>query len=719
MIEDFPTCYRILELEPGATLEEVKRSYRDLVKVWHPDRFPNDPKLQKKGEEKLKQINLAYDRICKGNFERSRESSPPAATSAQQPGKNAHASSGTGTSNNQSSSPREEPPRSQRSNPSSTAPAEQNGGRRFIQIAAAVAVIFIVKAIFFADGDLSKQTRGYSPHPTTQPPVLLEAFVPANPAQRLKPDGNPGLALSAVPPSARTPILEMVESPSIGVAGGSNTVAPAKTPEQPSAKFNRSIAGYFSVGSTKDEVLAVQGTPSRFTDTTFSYGSSDIIFGNGKVVSWTQYSMNPLRAKLLPTTRVGAIEFFTVGSTKDEVLAVQGTPSKFTDTTFSYGSSDVIFGNGKVVSWTQYSMNPLTAKLLPTNRVGAIEFFTVGSTKDEVLAAQGTPSKFTDTTFSYGSSDVIFGNGKVVSWTQYSMNPLKAKLLPTTRVGAIEYFTVGSTKDEVIAAQGTPSKFTDTTFSYGSSDVIFGNGKVVSWTQYSMNPLKAKLLPTTRVEPQLPVKPEGNLPLSKLGATSSRILYPWKTYVKFTIFGIGELPTDRPPLNQISSWDQNWKNNYGGFDDPNPANRIANRTAGEFRPKAFVPKLNSFYVALPYNDLETNGKQKAEASRVIPWFVRFPPESGKSACKSVWLQIFCNGRSCYAQWEAHGPSVTDDWDFVFGTKPPKTSQSGSAGIGVSPAIRDYLSLKSGDKVHWRFLETTQVPAGPWGKYGHN
>ena len=589
MIEDFPTCYRILELEPGATLEEVKRSYRDLVKVWHPDRFPNDPKLQKKGEEKLKQINLAYDRICKGNFERSRESSPPAATSAQQPGKNAHASSGTGTSNNQSSSPREEPPRSQRSNPSSTAPAEQNGGRRFIQIAAAVAVIFIVKAIFFADGDLSKQTRGYSPHPTTQPPVLLEAFVPANPAQRLKPDGNPGLALSAVPPSARTPILEMVESPSIGVAGGSNTVAPAKTPEQPSAKFNRSIAGYFSVGSTKDEVLAVQGTPSRFTDTTFSYGSSDIIFGNGKVVSWTQYSMNPLRAKLLPTTRVGAIE----------------------------------------------------------------------------------------------------------------------------------YFTVGSTKDEVIAAQGTPSKFTDTTFSYGSSDVIFGNGKVVSWTQYSMNPLKAKLLPTTRVEPQLPVKPEGNLPLSKLGATSSRILYPWKTYVKFTIFGIGELPTDRPPLNQISSWDQNWKNNYGGFDDPNPANRIANRTAGEFRPKAFVPKLNSFYVALPYNDLETNGKQKAEASRVIPWFVRFPPESGKSACKSVWLQIFCNGRSCYAQWEAHGPSVTDDWDFVFGTKPPKTSQSGSAGIGVSPAIRDYLSLKSGDKVHWRFLETTQVPAGPWGKYGHN
>jgi NADH-quinone oxidoreductase subunit L len=44
----------------------VKRSYRELVKVWHPDRFGGDPKLQHKAQEKLKQINYAYERICKG-----------------------------------------------------------------------------------------------------------------------------------------------------------------------------------------------------------------------------------------------------------------------------------------------------------------------------------------------------------------------------------------------------------------------------------------------------------------------------------------------------------------------------------------------------------------------------------------------------------------------------------------------------------------------------
>ena len=66
VLNDLQDCYRVLELEPGATLEDVKRSYRELVKVWHPDRFAGDPKLQRKAEEKLKQINFAYEWISKG-----------------------------------------------------------------------------------------------------------------------------------------------------------------------------------------------------------------------------------------------------------------------------------------------------------------------------------------------------------------------------------------------------------------------------------------------------------------------------------------------------------------------------------------------------------------------------------------------------------------------------------------------------------------------------
>ena len=40
---------------------DAKRSYRELVKVWHPDRFGHDTDLLNRAQEKLKQINLAYE----------------------------------------------------------------------------------------------------------------------------------------------------------------------------------------------------------------------------------------------------------------------------------------------------------------------------------------------------------------------------------------------------------------------------------------------------------------------------------------------------------------------------------------------------------------------------------------------------------------------------------------------------------------------------------
>lgn len=58
---DLQRCYRTLEVEPSATFADVKRSYRTLVRVWHPDRFAHEPALEQKAQEKLKQINLAFE----------------------------------------------------------------------------------------------------------------------------------------------------------------------------------------------------------------------------------------------------------------------------------------------------------------------------------------------------------------------------------------------------------------------------------------------------------------------------------------------------------------------------------------------------------------------------------------------------------------------------------------------------------------------------------
>ena len=53
-------CYSILGVKKGVSLDELKQTYRDMVKAWHPDRYREDPAFQIKAENKLKEINIAY-----------------------------------------------------------------------------------------------------------------------------------------------------------------------------------------------------------------------------------------------------------------------------------------------------------------------------------------------------------------------------------------------------------------------------------------------------------------------------------------------------------------------------------------------------------------------------------------------------------------------------------------------------------------------------------
>lgn len=227
----------------------------------------------------------------------------------------------------------------------------------------------------------------------------------------------------------------------------------------------------------------------------------------------------------------------------------------------------------------------------------------------------------------------------------------------------------------------------------------------------------------TRLEAQAPPRsaqlPRVVIPTTRVpSAGGASRAYPWHRHITATIFWIGEEPSSRNPTpNSKSSWDQAWQENFGGFDDPSPERRIASHARAEFRPRDFVPKLNPFYVALPYNDVEGWGRHKPEAARIIPWFASRQPKPGETVLKGRWLQIYHQGRSCFAQWEDCGPWVTDDWEYVFGNRPPKNRRNGGAGIDISPAIRDYLGLQSGEKCHWRFVDAAQVPPGPWKKYG--
>ena len=52
--------YRILELEYGSDFASIKKSYKRLLKKYHPDLFQNKPEKLKSAQEVTRQINEAY-----------------------------------------------------------------------------------------------------------------------------------------------------------------------------------------------------------------------------------------------------------------------------------------------------------------------------------------------------------------------------------------------------------------------------------------------------------------------------------------------------------------------------------------------------------------------------------------------------------------------------------------------------------------------------------
>jgi len=71
---DLGWAYDVLGVKPGVSDRELKAAHRDLAKVWHPDRFLHDPRLQEKAQEKLKEINEAYKQLISRN---TRRHTPP------------------------------------------------------------------------------------------------------------------------------------------------------------------------------------------------------------------------------------------------------------------------------------------------------------------------------------------------------------------------------------------------------------------------------------------------------------------------------------------------------------------------------------------------------------------------------------------------------------------------------------------------------------------
>ena len=55
--------YANLELEPGATLDDVKKAYRELMRKYHPDKFLGDPEKHRAATELAQSLTEAYQKL--------------------------------------------------------------------------------------------------------------------------------------------------------------------------------------------------------------------------------------------------------------------------------------------------------------------------------------------------------------------------------------------------------------------------------------------------------------------------------------------------------------------------------------------------------------------------------------------------------------------------------------------------------------------------------
>ena len=264
----------------------------------------------------------------------------------------------------------------------------------------------------------------------------------------------------------------------------------------------------------QEDVLRVQGTPDEITQyralgkVIWSYGYSNVTFSlpDERVIEWAD-NANNLKVKLQPKSGQSATPgYFTLGSSQDDVLHAQGTPDEITQyralgkVIWSYGYSNVTFSlpDERVIEWAD-NANNLKVKLQPKSGQSATPgYFTLGSSQDDVLHAQGTPDEITQyralgkVIWSYGYSNVTFSlpDERVIEWAD-NANNLKVKLQPKSGQSATPgYFTLGSSQDDVLHAQGTPDEITQyralgkVIWSYGYSNVTFSlpDERVIEWS---------------------------------------------------------------------------------------------------------------------------------------------------------------------------------------------------------------------------------------------
>ena len=334
-----------LELEPGATNEEIKEAFHALAKAWRPNLFPQQLKAQV--EEKREAIDAAYSLLL-GSMERPQPT--PGAEGElplKQQGKEQELAEIAD---------------------SSTEPAPRSGAKWHgmlpqrvwtVPMPIALGCGLIVSALVTGWLLLGPLDAALESNPATARVVdECNASVRSGVAQlknRIRDEA--GLIVhfgSSRAPVAAPPPVQQTEQTEPAVP------KPARRKTAETHPDVRDVLPYITAGLSKSEVISVQGKPAEETENMLVYGKSEFYFRNDQLVGWKIDPASPVRVKLWPDASVDPdLDSFGVGSTKNEVIVVEGTPTFFSENTFGYRGSEVYFKNNRVVGWKNDPWRPL------------------------------------------------------------------------------------------------------------------------------------------------------------------------------------------------------------------------------------------------------------------------------------------------------------------------------------------------------------------------
>ncbi len=359
-----PRCdaEQILGVETNATEKEVRSAFRLLAKAWNPENFKDDQKLKEAAESKLKDVNTAFYFLTATSSERCLDERPCYVSQGKAAeGQSTDAASAPGDASANNEAPALNP------NAFSLLPSG-DGIKTFVKILPKPRTLLKIAALVFAiflGGSIWTVIRAHNPLSAQAANVKVSN-------------------LRGAPKASEDTLLDEIEKDLQSLDPRESAQSTDPQTDQPAARnMNRAQKGkthttgqkdqaaicivrpYVTLGATRDEVLAEQGTPTASSEDTLVYGKSELYFKNGAVAGWRiDPGSSQIRVKIVPQYTINpSPENFSVGSSRDTVLAVQGTPTAFTEDKCEYGGSVIYFSNNKVVGWkNDPASTPLRAR---------------------------------------------------------------------------------------------------------------------------------------------------------------------------------------------------------------------------------------------------------------------------------------------------------------------------------------------------------------------